>query len=77
MRNRRFFKRFEPGKAKRLARWLGLNAIGLAIAFEVQLYDPPVHINLPIILLGLTLTVLFFSWWRQYRYESHRDLDNF
>ncbi|MGH9447541.1 MAG: hypothetical protein ACRD3O_17695 [Terriglobia bacterium] len=76
MRNRRFFRKFEPGRARKLARWLGLNFVGLVIAFEVQLYDPPVKINLPIIILGLTLTILFFTWWRQYIYEGRRDTDN-
>jgi Flp pilus assembly protein TadB len=75
--NRRFFKKFTPGKAKKLARLLGLNLLGLMIAFQVQLYDPPVTINLPIILLSLSLSVLFFYWWRQYVYEGRRDTDNF
>ena len=75
--NRRFFRKFTPGKARKLARWLGLNFLGLVIAFQVQLYDPPVTINLPIILLSLSLSVLFFYWWRQYVYEGRRDLDDF
>ena len=75
--NRRFFKKFTPGRAKKLARLLGLNLLGLMIAFQVQLYDPPVTINLPIILLSLSLSVLFFYWWRQYVYEGRRDTDNF
>jgi len=54
-----------------------LNLLGLMIAFQVQLYDPPVTINLPIILLSLSLSVLFFYWWRQYVYEGRRDTDNF
>jgi hypothetical protein len=36
-----------------------------------------VRISLPIIVLSLTLTVLFFYWWRQYVYEGRRDTDNF
>ena len=75
--NRRFFRKFTPGKARKLARWLGLNFLGLVIAFQVQLYDPPITINLPIILLSLSLSVLFFDWWRQYVYEGRRDLDDF
>jgi Flp pilus assembly protein TadB len=75
--NRRFFRKFTPGRAKKLARLLGLNFLGLVIAFQVQLYDPPVTINLPIILLSLSLSVLFLYWWRQYVYEGRRDTDNF
>jgi hypothetical protein len=75
--NRRFFRKFTPGRAKKLARWLGLNLLGLVIAFQVQLYDPPVKINLPIILLSLSLSVLFLTWWRTYIYEGRRDTDNF
>ena len=75
--NRRFFRKFTPGRAKKLARLLGLNLLGLVIAFQVQLYDPPVTINLPIILLSLSLSVLFLYWWRQYLYEGRRDTDNF
>ena len=75
--NRRFFKKFTPGRAKKLARLLGLNLLGLMIAFQVQLYDPPGTINLPIILLSLSLSVLFLYWWRQYVYEGRRDTDNF
>jgi len=60
-----------------LARWLGFNLLGLWIAFQAQLYDPPFKISLPIIVLSLTLTVLFFYWWREYVYEGRRDADNF
>ena len=34
--NRRFFKKFTPGRAKKLARLLGLNLLGLMIAFDLE-----------------------------------------